>query len=369
MVSICVLVTVLCLSSVANGGVLEMGFEETEQGGFPLNFKPYFYTTKTGFISGDQKRSGEKSAYFFGSNWQLIVNYGPYSFTFLQGVTYTYDFWVWADNVDNGNDIFVRSEFCVHSNPSKSASFRGTVRVTSEKDPAAKTVKITKAQEWVKFTHTIVSAQDREHVRINVGTFTGPGQNSVKVYIDDVTLSGENIIAPTTTTISPTSSPTTITSTTHTTTTNTERQILQRNVTASQETLKNVELALIESQKNINNHVTTLNQKIDDLSTENFQLKVDNTNLENKLSDVLSRLIAVEKKLTPDGPDGRLKVPTAQVLEDCASQPCTQSIHASGDMIEVNACCAPMVINEGRCSVQPCELQNRLDALQSKLGL
>eukprot|EP00040_Diaphanoeca_grandis_P033381 m.204450 g.204450 ORF g.204450 m.204450 type:complete len:346 (+) comp32888_c4_seq1:247-1284(+) len=159
--------------------------------------------------------------------------------------------------------------------------------------------------------------------------------------------------APTTTSTTVTSA-TTMTTTT-TTTTNTLVQLLHRNATASNEDIRNVELALAQANKNIEEHVKKLSDRIDGLTTENTDLKL-------ALVTVTKRLAAVESKFS-----GGLVVPSMPSTCESSST-CNPFLEASDSAITVEACCNPFKIREARCEVEPCELHNRLDALQAKLG-
>ena len=88
-----------------------------------------------------------------------------------------------------------------------------------------------------------------------------------------------------------------------------------------------------------------------------------------------NQMAAVMAKLAPDGPDGKLLVPKREVdpVDACDPSECTPSIETGdgvgGVPFTIDACCAPLLIKDTWCAVEPCALLQQLDALQSKLGL
>lgn len=189
-----------------------------------------------------------------------------------------------------------------------------------------------------------------------------------ELYIDGVEIVGLDTTTVTATSTTVSSS----TSSTGTTTTNTVLAALQRNGNELHDRMTDVEGAIVTQEQLLVARVDAQAKQLEQVLKDLKRLSDQNRALEIKLAAAITdRISPLEAKLAADGPDGKLLVRPMEVDNATCSLECggAPTLQADADGLTMDACCGTVVLQEGRCTVEPCELQQRLDALQAKLGL
>lgn len=349
-----------------------MGFEapgiNTNGGVFPFGFARYGEYGSTGLLSTEQKRTGQRSVKFSTTidEWTLIENYHEdFELDLRAGEKYVLTIWAYAST-----QRIMRTEFLDYPDGSVGdvgGRYQGTVQPSNtnggENFYKYHTVP---AQKWTQFTHTIVPRVTATNVRINIGS-KNPGTPGV--FVDDIVFSGPDI-GPTTTSKTTTTKTTvtTGTSTSRSTFTDTIEQRLNSNIEELLQAVADGEKALLEMEKATEAKVTALEEAVKDLTSDNNALIKSNEDLKADFKTLEDRLKRLEGKLSSNSDNGGLVVPDIEVPAECAASACDAGvgIDATGQ-IAMDACCEPLVLKEGRCSVEPCVLQEKLDALIAKL--
>jgi hypothetical protein len=152
-----------------------------------MGFGQYVPYGTTGQLSQEQTHTEPFSAKFFGSDAQLIEQFGEaYSFGFLANTYYTLTLWIYSDVADQQ----VRTEFLEFA-PGQFAledSFIDTVDTDISKGDRYNKyfdMQFTDGGTWKRYTHNFYTLHTLPNVRLNIGTF---GAIHGPVYIADIVL-------------------------------------------------------------------------------------------------------------------------------------------------------------------------------------
>ena len=131
--------------------------------------------------------------------------------------------------------------------------------------------------------------------------------------------------------------------------------------------MTDVEAAIVEQEQLLKTRVDGQAKQMEQVLKELKRLSDENVALKLELAAAITdRISPLEAKL-----GGKLLVNPMEVDEAICNLQCggAPTLQADADTVTLDACCGTVVLQEGRCTVEPCELKQRLDALQAKLGL